>query len=136
LDDSTTYWINEVETYEEVKLFSDSIYNIKARTKNGCLSKKHIEIVSKNCNLNVEILNSDQIIVYPNPSQNWLKLKTLNNSVISSYQLITSNGQIAQEATLSTTQTPVIDVQSLHGFYLLIITLDNGNILRKTIVIE
>jgi hypothetical protein len=83
---------------------------------------------------NFEGINTydNQVIIYPNPTQNILYIKTIESMSISDISLIGMQGQIVRQYEPKIQQLDVSDISS--GLYFIKFTTNSGEIIQKVII--
>ena len=96
------------------------------------------EVISANSSsfvLPVEEFNSNKIILYPNPSDNSLKINFDNNISLIIYKIYDINGKILLEKEIRNKKVLQIDIKELkEGIYFLNINHSNKSMYAKFIV--
>ncbi len=128
--ETSFYWENpDIQSGEEIW------FKITAYSKDKTLTNEVISANSSSFVLPVEEFNSNNIILYPNPSENSLKINFDNYIPLLVYKIYDINGKILLEKEIRNKKILQIDIKKLKkGIYFLNINHSNKSMYTKFIV--
>ena len=130
LEETSFYWKNP-----DIQSGEDIWFKITAYSKDKTLTNEVISANSSSFVLPVEEFNSNKIILYPNPSDNSLKINFDNNISLIIYKIYDINGKILLEKEIRNKKVLQIDIKELkEGIYFLNINHSNKSMYAKFIV--
>lgn len=122
--------------------YMDYHWYFRGKTKGEIVIEFEInpETEEENCNgisTNIRYQEWENLQLYPNPTQNYLILKGLNNNKVERITIIDLTGRTLQEVKIQNKENIEINAQSLsNGMYWLIGINDQGQAFRKSFVIQ
>jgi hypothetical protein len=125
-------------------------YWVEVEDQNGCLGFDTIQVAAIKCDTTVEdtttkdttvfvpyISSKKEILIYPNPANDFIYVDLLNNKELTSGFIVDLNGRRVGNIELKESSINKIDVSQISsGTYLLILHFDDGNEVRKKLIIE
>jgi Secretion system C-terminal sorting domain len=116
------------DTTDIIQNLSVGTYGVSITDANGCLFTASITL--KVISSTTEVLEKD-ILLYPNPTSNWLFLDHKNNIPLGKIQLFDQKGSLLQQFLPNTTQ---IDLSTLpNALYFLKIQTERNVLLKKVV---
>ena len=110
-------------------------FKISAYSVDKTLSSIIISPIASSFTLPVQLLNKDQIVIYPNPSSEELIIKLDQNIPSLNYQIVDLNGKIIEEEKVTNTKALKIETKNYKpGLYILKLSYDNKTMINKFIV--
>lgn len=112
-------------------------YDVTLITHNPCGSDsitKTVEIIE----VGIDNIESSEIVIYPNPSNDWIRIDFGNNEHITEWRLFDASGKIIyqQQVKTASNESRIIQVDQLNsGVYYLQIIMKNTILRKKVLVI-
>ena len=130
ISDNFYYWDDpDIATGESIW------FKITAYSVDKTLSSIVISPVASSFTLPVQLLNKDQIVIYPNPSSEELIIKLDQNIPSLNYQIVDLNGKIIEAKKVKNIKTLRIKTKNYKsGLYILKLSYDNKSMITKFIV--
>lgn len=110
---------------------SSSSFSVLGFDTNGCSKSASVTVTVNNCTSSNELTAESSFLIYPNPAQDEINIKT-NGFIYESARIINSIGQIIKTIKLDNQTLTTIDLENLqNGFYFLEIKGDSGILTKR-----